>query len=79
MVYGGGEGVKPKQDDSDWKFQTCRGTNLAYDMLYEPKSSDNKEKEGDNSSGNRLINLKIDNQHTYFLCADNVHRRRLYI
>ena len=54
----GGERVKPKQDDSDWKFQTYRSTNLAYDMLCEPKSSDNEEKEGDNISGNRLINQK---------------------
>ena len=50
--------MKPKQDDSDWKFQTHRGTNLAYDMLCEPISSDNEEKEGDNLSRNRLINLK---------------------
>ena len=49
----------PKQDNPDWKFQTYRSINLAYDMLYEPTSSDNEEKEGDNLSGNHLINLKI--------------------
>ena len=46
----------PKQDNPDWKFQTYRSINLAYDMLYEPISSDNEEKEGDNLSGNHLIN-----------------------
>ena len=35
------------------------GTNLAYDMLCEPTCLDNKEKEGYNLSGNRLITLKI--------------------
>ena len=55
-----GEGlIIPKQDYTEWKFQTYRGTKLAYDMLCKPISSDNKEKEGDNLSGNRLINLKI--------------------
>ena len=34
--------MKPKQNDSDWKFQTYRGTNLDYVMLCEPKGSDNK-------------------------------------
>ena len=27
--------MNPKQYDSDWKFQTYRGSNLAYDMLFE--------------------------------------------
>ena len=40
--------VKPKEDDSGWKFQAYRVTNLDYDMLCGPKSSDNEEKEGDN-------------------------------
>ena len=51
--------IIPKQDDPEWKFQTDRGTNLAYDMLYEPISSDNEEKDGYNISGNRLIKLRI--------------------
>ena len=58
--------VKPKKDDSDWKFQTYRGTNLSYDMFCAPTSSDNEDKEGDNIRGNRPINLKIDNQHRVF-------------
>ena len=59
-VFNGGWGVrvKPKQDYSDWIFQTYRGTNLDYDMLCEPTSSDNEEKEGDGLSNNCLINLK---------------------
>ena len=36
--------VKPKQDDPEWKFQTYRGTILYYDVLCEPKISDNEEK-----------------------------------
>ena len=58
-----GEIIIPKEDDPEWKFQTYRGTNLDFDMLRDPIRSDNKEKEGDNPSVNRLINLKIDNQH----------------
>ena len=58
MVDGGG-GVKHKQDYSDWKFQTYRSTALAYDIFYEPTSSYNEENEGDNLSGNHLINLQI--------------------
>ena len=50
--------IIPKQDDAEWKFQTYRGTNLANDMLCKPRSSDNKQKEGDNISGDRLINIK---------------------
>ena len=50
--------VKPKQDYSDWIFQTYRGTNLDYDMLCDPTSSDNEEKEGDNLSSNHLMNQK---------------------
>ena len=47
-----------KQDDPEWKFHTYRVNNLFYDMLCDPTSSDNEEKEGDNLSGNCLINLK---------------------
>ena len=56
-MVGGGGNVKPNQDDSEWNFQTCRGTNLYYEMVYEPTGSDNEEKEGDNLSGNHLVNL----------------------
>ena len=48
----------PKDDDKEWKFQTYMGINLSYEMLCEPTCLDNEEKEGDNLSGNRLINLK---------------------
>ena len=51
--------VKPKQDYSDWIFKTYRGTNLDYYMLCEPTSSDNEEKEGDNISSNRPVNLIV--------------------
>ena len=37
------------------------GTNLAYDILCDPESLNHKEKEEDNLSGNRLINLNISN------------------
>ena len=50
--------MKPKQDDSDWIFHNDRGTNFDDEILCEPTSSDNKEKEGDILNGNRLINLK---------------------
>ena len=49
--------VKLKEDDSEWNFHIYRGTNLAYDMLCDPISSDNEDKEGDNISGNNLVNL----------------------
>ena len=49
----------PKDDDKECKFQTYRGTNLDYDLLCEPTCLDHKEKEGDNLSGGRLINLQI--------------------
>ena len=48
--------MKPKQDDSGCKFHTYRGTNLSYDILCEPTSSYNEEKEGDDLSNNCLIN-----------------------
>ena len=50
--------VNPKQDDSDWKFQTYMGTNLSCDMLCEPKKLDNEDKEGDNLSSNHIIIFK---------------------
>ena len=59
LAGGWGGFIIPKQDDPEWKFQSYRGTNLAYDILCEPICSDNENKEGDNLSGNRVINLKI--------------------
>ena len=56
MVAGGL--VNPKQDDSDWNFQTYKGSNLSYEISCEPKSSDDEYKEGDNLSGNLPINPK---------------------
>ena len=58
LLGGWGGYVKPKQDNSVWKFQTYRGNNLDYDLLCEPTSSDNEEKEGDNLSDNCLVNQK---------------------
>ena len=49
----------PKQDYPEWTFQNYRGTNLDYNMSCEPKSLDDEEKEGDDLSGYRLINLKF--------------------
>ena len=55
---GDGGGVKPKDDDSDWTLQTYKDIILDFEMLYEPTISDNEEKEGDNCSGNHLVNPK---------------------
>ena len=49
----------PKYYDKEWKFQTYVGTNLDYDMLYDPTCLDDEEKEGDKLIVNRIINLKI--------------------
>ena len=57
---GGWEGhIILKQDDPEWKFQTYRGTNLCYEMLCEPTSSDNEEKEEDKLNSYLPINLKL--------------------
>ena len=49
------------------------GTNLAYDMLCEPSSSDNEEKDGDYLSSNRLINMKLLATNKYiFFCEPTV-------
>ena len=61
------------------KFILIWGTNLAHYMLYEPTSSDNKDKEKDNIGVNRPINLKIlKTNMEIFLCGYNVHRRGLH-
>ena len=55
--------MKAKEDNSDWKFGTTsrtgkyRGTNLSYDMLCDPISSDNGYNKVDKLSNNRLVNL----------------------
>ena len=46
------------QDDPQCKFKTYMGNNLAYKIFCETACSDNEEKEGDDISGNCLINLK---------------------
>ena len=61
--------MNPKQKYADWEFQTYMGSTLTYDKLCEPKTSDNEKKEGDNITGNRLINKKNDNQQRdFFVC-----------
>ena len=61
MMDGGGMRRKPKKDDSYCKFQNYRVTDLDDDMLCDPASSYNKEKDEDNLSGNFPVNLnKID-------------------
>ena len=54
----GGGGIKPIEDNSNWKFQTYRGTRLSYSMLCEPISPQNEYKDRDKLSGNILVNLK---------------------
>ena len=50
--------------DSEWKIETTsrignyRGSYLAYDMLFQPISSDNEDKEGDNLTGNCLVSIQ---------------------
>ena len=78
--------MKPGEDDSDWKSETNsifgnnRGTNLAYDILCETFSSDNKENEIYNLSSNFHVNLqKLTTNVDNFYCAENVQRIRFYI
>ena len=52
-----GWGGRIKNDDNDWNFQSYKGNNLVYDMLYESVKSDQEEKEGDLLNGNLIINL----------------------
>ena len=70
----------PRQDDREYKFNTYRVKNLDYDMLCEPISSDNQEKEGENLSSNCLINIKIliSNIDILSMCQ-TFQERRLYI
>ena len=51
-------GGRIKHNDSDWKFQIYKGTNLDYYMLCESVNTDQEEKEGYVLKGNRIINLK---------------------
>ena len=46
--------MNPKKYDSYWKFHTHRGTHLNHDIVCDPTSSDNEEKEGEN----RPVNLE---------------------
>ena len=59
MVVVGGGVLFPKTMIKNVNCRLIKGTNLAYDMLYETTCLDNREKEVYNLSGNRLINLKI--------------------
>ena len=71
--------VNPKQDYSDWKVHTYRFTYLAYEILCEPKSLNNKEKEGDNLSINHLINLIfLTTNAEKMYCVKILHMKRLY-
>ena len=54
----GGGSIMPKDDDKEWNFQNYKGTNLVYEMLCDTTCLDNEEKEGDNLSGNHIINPK---------------------
>ena len=59
--------MKPGDDGSDWNLDKTsskrsilghyRGTYLAYDILYEPCSSETEEKAEDKLAGNRIVNL----------------------
>ena len=74
---GGGGGVGwclgAGKYDEDWKFGTnelnssilgnYRGTSLSCNMLCEPYISENEDKYEDDSSGNCIVSLKIDNRH----------------
>ena len=40
--WGGGGGIK--QNENDWKFNSYKGTNLGYDVLYKSLNSDQEEK-----------------------------------
>ena len=65
IIYGVWLGIVNSRGDY-WDFNfyttliigTYRGTYLAYAMLFEPTSSDNDKKEGDNLSGNWLVNIQ---------------------
>ena len=77
--------MNPKEDYSDWKFETTsiigdyRGTNSDYGMLCDNIISDNKKKEGDKISGNRVITLNVFTTNIeQFWCAKNMQRIRLY-
>ena len=68
-------------NDNDCKFQSYKGTNLGYDMLYESVNSDQKEKEGDVLNGNHTINLNnlIINIDTFLVCKECAYERELQI
>ena len=62
-------------NDNDWKFQSYKGTNLSYDMIFESVNSDQEEKEGYVLNGNCIINLKnlITNLDKKFVCKECAH------
>ena len=83
--WGGRGGMNPTEDYSDQKFEATsrihgnRDTNLAYGVLCETISSNNKEKQVDNLSGNLPVNLQnLETNIELFQCAKNLKRERLY-
>ena len=54
MVEGGG-GIK--QNENYWKFDSHKGTNLGYYMIYGSVKSDQEEKQGDLLNSNFIIKL----------------------
>ena len=70
----GGVGGCIKHNDNDWKFQSYKGTNLGYDMLYDSVNSYQEVKQGDLLNGNRIINLNnfITNIDTFLVCKECV-------
>ena len=55
---GGWGGGRIKHNDNDWTFQSYKGTNLGYDMIFASVNSDQVKKEGDVLNGDHIINLK---------------------
>ena len=66
-----------KKNDNDWKFQSFKGTNLGYDMIYESENSDQEEKEGYLLNGNGTINIKnlITNMDKCLVCKECAQER----
>ena len=59
-------------NNNEWKFQSCIGANLGYDMIFESVNSDQEEKNGNVLNSNRTINLTnlITNIDNFFVCKE---------
>ena len=70
LDHTGGWWGRNKHNDNDWKFQSYKGTNLGYDMIWESVKSNQEEKEGDVLNGNIIINLNnlITNIDNFLVC-----------